>query len=191
MRLGLGFVVLSSFVIGVAGAPCCRAADPENPLKKATVGDWATFKTTAETRGTTIESRVKLTVSGKDDKEATLAVALINPERTLPGKDIKIDLTKPFDATSITPPITGEGFEVQVKQGDAGKETLTVGKTKYECRWVTFTLTNKNLIKKAEMVYEYKVWTSPDAPLGGLVKMERQAPDTKSIFMLEESGKAK
>jgi hypothetical protein len=206
MRLCLFAMVLSVFVVGTA-APRCWAAEPENLFKNAAVGDWAAYK--IATTGPNADQpqplkprdgEWKLTVSAKGDKQVTLKTNVPQTPRVPPDPDIKIELNKGFDPTRIsnyvswfTPePKSLAPSEEKTKEGD--KETIEVGKTKYECKVVTITRTYKVAAKNAEGTYEYKLWTCPDAPMGGLVKMEGKYSTNfghlgQFIIMLQESGK--
>ena len=173
----------------LAAAPCL-AAEPEkqeNPLKNAKVGDWASYKMTNEAGGKTIDMKVKMTVTAKDDKEAKLQSAVTLGDKEFPGQETKIDLTKPYDPAS-TANIPKEA-DAKVKMLDEGKETITVGKTKYECKWVTMKVTAK--VQNTDFESEVKVWMSKDAPLTGMVKMEMKSSVTNVTMMLDESGKSK
>jgi hypothetical protein len=106
---------------------------------------------------------------------------------------MRIDLTKRFDPTSM---ISGQPcFEPSKEKIVQGvKETIEVGKTKYECDVVTITRTYTNPKNNAESTFEFKVWTSGDAPLGGVVKLEMKYNGANGeaeqvAMILEESGK--
>jgi hypothetical protein len=173
----------------LAAAPCVVAADEkqENPLKNAKVGDWASYKMAQEAGGKTFDLKLKMTVTAKDDKEAKLQTTATLNNMELPGQETKIDLTKPYDPTSVAN-IPKEA-DAKVKVQDEGKETLTVGKTKYECKWTSMKVTAK--VQNMDFESEVKVWMSKDAPLTGLVKMEMKSSVTNVTMMLEDSGKGK
>jgi len=186
MRLRLLSLVLSLCVLGLIGTPWCQAAEPEHPFKNVAVGDWATYDGAADTDKPPF---LKYTVSAKDDKEVTIKVAITFPDQNLRGLDIKVDLTKLFDPTNIRAP--DGAVMTEVTKGDVGKETVTIGKTKYECQWSTTTIIAKNPKKNAEAKYEYKVWTCADAPLG-IVKMEVKRDGVAYWnLILHEGGKGK
>jgi hypothetical protein len=188
MRLPLLAVALSLCVFGLVPA-LCRAADPENPFKKAAVGDWASYKVTEESGGRTQEVIVRRTVSAKDEKEVTLKVTVTVNDQVMRGADMKIDLTKAFDPTRFYH--LSEGVQKEVKNVDDGKETVTIGKKEYECNWTTITVTAKNPTKNAEVRFDYKVWVNADVPLGGVVKMEMKSNAMNRTMILHESGKGK
>jgi hypothetical protein len=187
-------ILLLLLAFGLAAAPPCRAADPENPFKKSAVGDWASYKSSQKSGGTSNEVVVKMTVSAKDHKEVTLKVTITikDPvkDQVIAGQDLKIDLTKPFDPTSFHSLPLANG-PPEVKLGDEAKETIAIGKTRYECKVINKALTFTAPKKNAVTTYEFKIWTSDDAPFGGLVKMEVKYTDTKDVTILEESGTAK
>jgi hypothetical protein len=103
---------------------------------------------------------------------------------------------RPYDPTplaSVQPKFAPA--KVVIKDGE--KETIAVGKTKYECKVVTITRTYTIPAKNVILTYEFKTWTSSDAPLGGLVKMEMNYGDDAGrqseeiTITLVDSGKEK
>src|SRR5687768_11135382 len=95
-------LVAAVLVAAVAQFPA-RAADDENPYKKAKVGDFATYKSSTKiSGGLSAEGVLTQTIVAKDDKEATVktsgkVLAGTGQEIPLPDQDHKIDLSKPFD----------------------------------------------------------------------------------------------
>jgi hypothetical protein len=182
---------LSTFCLCVclATAPCL-VAEPEkqeNPLKNAKVGDWVSYKMTNEAAGKTIDVKVKMTVTAKDDKEAKLQSVMTFGGKEVPGQETTIDLTKPYDPTNTTG-IPKEA-NAQAKVLEEGKETLNVGKTKYECKWMIMKVTAK--VNNMDYESEVKVWSSKDAPMTGMVKMEMKSNITNVKMILEDSGRGK
>ncbi len=186
--------VLSGCFIGVADTPRCLAGDPENPFKKVEVGDWAIYKGSRTTPSGKTSGTEKWTVSSKDEKQVSIKKTY-TPDPGFAIPEMKIDLTKPYDPT--------EGWlaglvadDVKREEADA-KETITVGKTKYECRVVTVTRIYKvGRGNKVESKEEFKVWTCPDAPLSGVVKIQRKFWGTVGVAdeaeqILDDTGKAK
>src|SRR6478672_10808346 len=91
-------VRLFAAVLAVAAAPfVARAADEENPYKKAKVGDFATYKMTTKAMGFNVEGTVTQTVVEKDEKEVTIELGGKFMGMDIPATKQKIDLTKPFD----------------------------------------------------------------------------------------------
>jgi hypothetical protein len=173
----------------LAAAPWV-AAEPEkqeNPLKNAKVGDWASYKMSNEVGGKTIEMKVKMTVTAKDDKEAKIKSTVTFGDQEFPGQETTIDLSKPFDPASTAD--LPKDSEAKVKMLDEGKETITLGKTKYECKWVNMKVNAKVLNMDFES--EVKVWMSKDAPLTGVVKMEMKSSLSNVTMVLDQSGKGK
>jgi hypothetical protein len=205
MRLCLSTMVFLVYVAGTIAAPY-RATEPENLFKNAAVGDWAAYK--IATTGPHADQpqplkfldwQWKLTVSAKSDKEVTMKTNVQNTPPVPPDPDIKIELNKAFDPTRIsnyvnwfTEPMNLAPSEEKTKEG--AKETIEVGKTKYECKVVTTTRIYTSAAKNAASTYEYKLWTCPDAPMGGLVKMEGKYTTNfgflgQFVILLHESGK--
>ncbi len=202
MRLRLFAVVVSLSIIGTVAAPRCRAADPENPFKKVAVGDWAAYKCantgpTGDQPLNLSDGRWRLTVSAKDDKEVSLADNSPPAPGAPPIPAVKIDLTQPYDPTVMIANMISGLFNVtpsEEKTKELPKETITVGKTKYECKVVLITRTYTVAAKKATGTCEYKLWTCPDAPLSGVVKMTGDYSDNfgnarHAIIILHDSGK--
>ncbi len=187
MRSRLFPVVLTLCVCGLAVVPC-RAADEENPFKKAAVGDWVSYKLTSEVLGQKTEAVVKMTVSAKDEKEATVKIVATADGKESPAQEQKFDLTKPFDPFTAGMPA---GADVKVKKIEDGKETITVGKTKYACKWQTVKLTAKAPGQDKDMESEVKIWLCPDAPVNGIVKLEMKSEMVKLNMVMDDSGKGK
>ena len=176
---------LSLCVVGLTVVPC-RAADEENPFKKAVVGDWVSYKATTEVMGQKAEVAVKITVTAKDEKEATIKTVATIEGQESPAQEKKIDLSKPYDPVAADLP---KGAEV--KKLEDGKETLTIGKTKYACKWQTTKVTAKLAGQDKDFVSEFKIWTCPDLPAGGIVKMEMKSDVMKMNMLMDDSGKGK
>jgi hypothetical protein len=150
-----------------------------------------------EGEGTKVEAKIKITVTAKDEKQLTTkSTATVNGKES-PGAEEKIDLTKPFNVEDLFK-VTGSVMKgIKMSKGKEGKETITIGKTKYECKLQTFNGTFKVPGEDKEAELEVKIWTSPDAPAlaFGLVKMESKTTTTKTSMktsmILDESGKGK
>ena len=177
-------------VVALCLIPAARAAD-DNPVKKVKVNDYAEYKMTTSIMGNSFEGKVKMTVTAKDDKEATIEVVtkLLNngKEFDLPAQTQKIDLTKPYDpaATAAAAANLPKGTDVKVEKGD-GAEKITVGGKQYECTWMKAKATLKfgNMSIESDM----KIWTSKDGPLSGMVKMESKSQVANMTMELTGSG---
>jgi hypothetical protein len=190
MRWRMSALCLCAFL---AAAPS-RAADPEkpeNPFKNVKVGDWSSYKMITEAAGQKFDGTVKITVKAKDDKEATIVTVATVNGMELPGQEAKIDLTKPFDPTNVT--AAPKDAAAKVKTLDEGKETITIGKTKYECKWTSYKVTAK--AQNMDIESEVKFWMAKDAPLSGMVQMESKTSvagmNVVAKMTLDDSGKGK
>lgn len=161
MRSIIAGVLLICFI------PAVQAADEENPLKKAKVGDWIEYKMTSPL----MEGKTKMVVLEKSDKSVTIETtsklsAMGNEVKTPPQKQ-KIDLTKPYDpATANKPMMKG----AKVEKGEEGEEKIKIGDKEYDTKWTK----SKTSITVGGMtlVSESKVWICKDVPFGGMIKME-------------------
>jgi hypothetical protein len=160
---------LFAAVLAIAVAPfVARAADEENPYKKAKVGDFATYKMTTKAMGFNAEATVTQTVVENDGKEVTIETTgkFMGMDINVPKQ--KIDLSKPFDPTKATGPMPA-GAQAQVEKLKEGKEKLKVGSKEYETKWETY----KVKMKAAGMDFEsdMKVWQAKDLTIP-VVKVE-------------------
>jgi hypothetical protein len=168
-----------------------RAAEPENPYKKAEKGQWAEYKMSGKFGGQDVTGSIKKTVVEKDDKSVTLEVKLSFAGFDPPAQKQKIDLTKPFDpATAANFPGGGQ-IKPKFDKQESGKETVEVAGKKYEAEWTSYKV--KISAMGNEIEGTLKLWLSKDAPVGGLVKTESKMSfmgnDINSSTELEKSGK--
>ncbi len=148
--------------------PTVQAADEENPYKSAAVGDWADYKMTGHgARGTT-----KMTVIAKDDKQVTIE---LKTDLTS-GKKMKttvqtktIDLTKKYNSLGDGV-VNEEGVDVKLEKLGEGAEKINVGEREFDTKW-TKTRTTQTFNNKT-FVTNFKIWSSKDVPLGGMVRMD-------------------
>jgi len=163
-------VRLFAAVLAIAAAPfVARAADEENPYKKAKVGDFATYKmTTTLAMGLKLEGTITQTVVSKNDKEVEIEVAGKVMGMDIPVQKQKIDITKPFDPTKAganVPP----GAQVNVEKLKDGKEKLKVGSKEYETKWETYKMKMK--AGGMDIEADMKVWQAAELTIP-MVKME-------------------
>jgi hypothetical protein len=175
----------------VCFVPAVRAADDENPFKKAKVGDWAEYKMTTMARGQTFEGKTKMTVIDKDDKEAILelkgALSINGAEKELPTKKQTIDLAKPYDFAAMNNTgKTAKSADAKTEKLGDGKEKVTVAGKQYNANWTKTKTTAKAGGKSIET--EIKVWTSKDAPLSGMIKMEVKSSYISMTMEMVGSG---
>jgi hypothetical protein len=178
---------LSVCVLVVCVAPAARAADVENPFKNAKEGDWAKYKLTTSIMGNNIEGALKMTVTAKSDKEATVKTTMTFMGTELPGTELKIDLSKSYDPlTTLNMP---KGMDAKIEKLDEGKEKIKIGKKEYDCTWTKVKSVTK--VGDMEVTSEVKVWLCKDVPLSGMVKMEMKSDFAKATMELEETGSKK
>ncbi len=160
-----------------------RAAEEENPFKKAKVGDWVSYKMTTSAAGQNFEGKIKMTVTAKDDKSATVLSAVTVNNIEMKGQEVKIDLTKPYD------PIVGavpQNVQAKIEKGKSGNEKIKVGGKEYDCTWQEMKVSAEVAGMKFDS--EIKVWMSKAVPLGGTVKMEVKSQIANMSVELLETG---
>jgi hypothetical protein len=151
----------------ITAAPLtARAADDENPYKKAKVGDFAKYAVKGKLGFLPLDGVVTQTVTEKSDAEATLKIVLTASGVETPFPDQKIDLSKPLDPTKgFALPKLGSAALEKLK---SGKEKVRVGSKEYDAEWTTYKL--KVTHKGIESEGDLKVWASPEVPTR-MVKM--------------------
>ena len=176
MKACLSLAVLACWL-----SPVVRAED--NPFKKAEVGDWVSYKTVTEmpnvpTGGMAMET--KQTVTAKTEKEVTMKVETLMNGNSMGAQEIKIPLDQPYDPTKTT--------NGKVEKLGEGEESISVGGKTYACKWVKIkTQVEANGMK---IDTESKYWTSPEVPLGGLVKNDTSTSMNMKMHMeLTGAGK--
>jgi hypothetical protein len=175
--------LLSAAALVICFSPAVRAADEENPFKKAKVGDWVEYKMTTAAMGNNIDGTMRMTLTAKDDKEATMEttgkISFMGNEMNIPAQKQKIDLSKPFDPTAGAN--LPKGTDVKVEKGDT-KEKVKAGGKEYETTWMKM----KSSIMNQET--EVKIWISKDVPLSGMVKMEMKSAFANVTMELTGTG---
>jgi hypothetical protein len=166
------------------------AADDENPLKNAKVGDYATYKMDMKVGDLALTGTLTSSVTAKTDKEATVKVTGKINNMDIPPQEQKIDLTKPFDPTKMSS--LPAGVDAKVEKLKEGKEKVTVGGKEYDTNWTTYKVAAK--AQGMDINADVKAWTSKDIPLG-TAKMEMTmaiAGQKMTMTMeLSESGNKK
>ena len=183
MRVQLIAVCL---LAGLAAATS-RGAEQENPFKNAKVGDWVAYTMTTKVMDKNIDGKVKMTVTGKEEREVRVATITTVNGMEFPNPESKIDLTKPYDPTQTDN--LPKGSEAKVEKVGTGKETITVGDKKYDCTWIKMKVDAK--VMGNDFSSEVKVWTSKSVPLSGMVKMEMKSKVADVVMTLEDSGSKK
>jgi hypothetical protein len=184
------FAVRTSALLVAAAATLVAAAQERTPAT-VKVGDWVSYKMSA---GPIANLTMKMTVTAKDDKEATLRVDTKFGDKDLPGKEQKIPLDQLTDPTKgfagpSGPPTGRVQPKVESKKVEEADDTITVDGKKYECKRIKL----KNTIDFAGKTIESvsTVWVSRDVPLSGMVKMESEVMGVKTVMELSGSGRGK
>jgi hypothetical protein len=157
-------------VLALFLAAICLAvrAEDENPYKKANVGDWVEFKSSTVMPQMKMESKMKQTVTAKTEKEVTVKMDMEMPNMPVQSNEMKIDLTTKYDPTTAGMP---PGAKVpKIEKLAEGDETLNIGGKEYKSHWVSQKMETD--MGGAKMESQMKTWTSKDAPLTGMVRME-------------------
>ena len=143
-------------------------------LRQARVGDWVEWRQESWLPlGATVVRQAVL--SKKENK------AMVTRDQT--GKGSRSASTRQFDLdASYRPDLPGFidleifGTPQALWKITEGEETLQIAGKAYPCHWKHTVLQKGNL--------ERKVWTSPDVPLGGIVKIEDVNVGRKSTTLL-------
>ncbi|HKB01193.1 MAG TPA: hypothetical protein VKD90_03190 [Gemmataceae bacterium] len=160
--------LLACFV-SLAVAPLAFGADEENPYKKVKVGDYATYKLSTKVAGNNLEGTLTQSVTAKTDKEVTIKITGKVNGMEIPGQEMKIDLTKPYDPTKAALP---PGTEAKVEKLKDGTEKVKAAGKEYDCKWESYKVKAKTAGQEFEA--DAKAWMSKDMP-HLLVKMEMTA----------------
>lgn len=158
-------------------------AQGDNPFRKANVGDWVSYKISAKVGEFAVAGDMKLTISAKDDKNATLRME-VSVSGAKESRETKIDLNQAYDPSNLAT-LGGAPPGLKVEKGTEGKETIEVGGKKYETNWATLKMSGNT--GDVTISSDTKIWMSKSVPLAGMVKMET---NTKAngmvIFMTME-----
>ncbi len=142
----------------------------ENLFQKAKVDDWADYKMTQVRNGTKMEEgKLRIEVTAKTETTAKIRLTITVGVGSYPSPEQDVDLTKPFDALIL---FLGSNAKVE-KSGQWHFETIKRLAKEYETSWVKMKPTMKvEGVDGGNLESTLKFWTSQNAPLGGLVKME-------------------
>jgi len=156
----------------------------ENPFKTAKEGDWAEYKVTAISMGSPLDMKLKWTVAANDGMIVTLKATAIDGKTEIPGPETKIDLSKPYDPT-VTAGLPADA-NTTIEKVETGKEKIKVGSKEHDCTWTKYKVTGSVMGMDTES--ELKVWTSKEAPLSGMVKLEMKNKHVEFAAELAGSG---
>jgi len=171
----------------VIGLPIvARTDEVENSFKKVKEGDWVKFTMTMEIGDHKLAGEYKKTVTAKSDKEVTITTIMtLDGRKSLPSEE-KIDLNKPYDPIWL---LGLKDTDAKVEKVGEAREKVKIGTKEFDCTLIKST-TKSNAGGK-EYTTHNRLWTSKDAPLGGMVKFEslgeRGAP-ANTWLEFKESG---
>jgi hypothetical protein len=162
------------------------ACGAENALKNAKVGDFVAYKQSAKMGPVNVDSEVRQTITKKTDTEVTIEYITKMPNVPEMKREVVVKLDQDYDPT--TGPMAKP--KATVKQVDSGSEKLSIAGKSIEAKWVASEVVMK--VSGQEVTTKTKVWTCPDVPLGGMVKMENDVgANGKSTMELTDFGTGK
>ncbi len=164
-----------------AAALFVSAQEPEQPLKRAKVGDYAIYKLS----GAGVNGTSKQEVIAVTDKEVTIRfTSTVNGIEQKPTEQ-KIDFTKKAD-----PAVEAENRKkFKIVDTGKGQETMTINGKDYRCDWRSSTTTAT--VNGMDIVTESKLWMSRDAPVFGMVKTESKTFGQTTVVELTDAGSQK
>ena len=177
---------LCTFALIIGSPIVARAAEDDSPFKKVKEGDWARFTMTMVIGDFRVAGEFRKTVTAKSDKEVTIKTTMtLNGAESIPTEE-KIGLTKPYYPTKL---LGLKESEAKIEKVGDGKEKVKIGTKEYDCTLIK--MKTKSNSGGKEITSDVKLWTSKDAPLGGMVKLEvlgeRGAP-ANTWLEFKESG---
>jgi hypothetical protein len=177
---------LCTFALIIGLPIVARAADDDNPFKKVKEGDWVKFTMTMEIGDFKLVGDMKTTVTAKSDKEVTITTIMtLDGRKSLPREE-RIDLTKPYDPIWL---LGLKDTDEKVEKVGEAKEKVKIGTKEFDCTLIKSK--TKSNAGGQEYTTHNKLWTSKDAPLGGMLKLEvlgeRGAP-ANTWLEFKESG---
>jgi hypothetical protein len=126
-------------------------ADQQGPYTNAQVGDFASYKMVYSFGEHTTRGTITHTITARDDKHITIkTTGTKNGMSIFPGGEQKIDLTKPFDPTSLS--IPGWVTKVERQKLKTQTERIPFGGTEDSTMCETYR------IKGTSFEADLKVW---------------------------------
>src|SRR3954470_8126876 len=156
--------MLAALTLTAATAFSARAAD--HPFKNVKVGDSTTFTSELKSDGSVYTGETTQTVTAKTDTVVTIKLAGFRETKgmkfDLGSREIKIDITKPFDPQKFADfPFGGDP---KLEPGKESNEKIKIGGKEYNCTVMTYSMTSTTPAEK--YTSQIKVWTSKDVPMG-------------------------
>ncbi len=166
--------VLLLILVGVGYASAQQAKEP---LRNAKVGDYVVYKLSGQVQGT-----MRQEVTAVTGNKVTIKTTSTTGGFALPPSDQTVDITTRYDPAAEA----RNRKELKFVDTGHGEETLSINGRAYRCQWSSNTTTVTQ--GGTEIVSESKVWTSPDAPVYGLVKTETKVFGQTTLIELTEAG---
>jgi hypothetical protein len=166
----------------ISFVPLARAAEEENPFKKANVGDWVEYKLATSAANINVTGQLKITVTAKTDTKASIKTSAKINGQEVATQAVEVDLSKPLDPTAIS----GIPGGAQVKLDGNGKAELTLAGKKYECATTKFKFNAP--VGGQDVESDVTVWMNKDIPLTGMAKMELKSKNGDMVLEFAGSG---
>ncbi len=170
----VGAVILVAVAAGAQGR---QAA----PLEAVRVGDWLSFKLSGRGQFT---GTLKQTLIAINDATATIKTEQTMGAKPLPAKETKMSLVELRDPLKIAAKLD----KAKIEEGASGKEDRELNGKKLACDWRELKVSYG---EGQTPIISSKVWTSPQIPLTGLVRLENEAGGVKTVIELVDYGGTK
>jgi hypothetical protein len=165
------------FLVVLFAAVSAFAMSQVNLLTKAALGDWAEYSVTRENKTIPLlgfkDQKHWRTISAVDDSGVRIDEYFMMGGQRTTGLGRLVPLSKPFE------PISGLAETAVVTVVSESAETLTLAGKSYACSKIQRKINQPVNDEKFQGKWAgtSTIWICPDAPLGGLVKMENSYED--------------
>ncbi len=134
--------------------------DDDRPLMRVKIGDYVTSKISG-----VVSASMTMEVVEATDKDVTIRYSVIINGKS--EKPMEVTLPRNLKVDHISDK-QANGYKISNLQD--GKETLKVNGKEYRCDWKSFYGKRESTKNDAE----FKLWTSKDVPIVGLVKTQQR-----------------
>jgi hypothetical protein len=146
------------------------AAEPTFPRVQGKVGESVTYKKVQDFSGNKSEQTLKLTLSEKTAKEATVKTQAQMPGFRLPEIPItNVPADGDLDPAALADQVFAK-LDAKPDATDVGRETVTAGGKAHECQTATVKTTVGEGAGAVTTVTRF--WYCKEVPVVGLVKLE-------------------